>query len=140
MTTRRYSALSRCAARPAGAALLLLLAGGGCGFGTDQKMREADAALLTGGSAPRGRKAIAAYGCGTCHAVPGVPGATATVGPPLSGMSQRGYIAGVLTNSPEHMVRWIRDPRGVDSLTAMPNLGVTDQDARDIAAYLYSIK
>jgi cytochrome c1 len=69
-----------------------------------------------------------------------VVGANSLVGPPLVHLGERAYIAGVLTNSPQNLVRWIRDPRGVDSLTAMPNLDVSDQDARDIAAYLYSIR
>jgi hypothetical protein len=60
------------------------------------------------------------------------------VGPPLAGVGRRSYIAGVLTNTPEHLVQWIIDPPGTDSLTAMPNLGVTPGEARDIAAYLYS--
>ena len=128
---------------PTRSAALLLTAAllGGCGFGAQQALSEAQAAQLTnGGSAAHGRQALRAYGCGTCHSIPGVPGANSLVGPPLASLGERAYIAGVLTNSPEHMVRWIRDPRGVDSLTAMPNLGVTERDARDMAAYLYSIR
>jgi len=117
---------------------LLLLAA--CGFGADRGMSEAEAATLTGGSASRGPALLRSYGCGSCHTIRGVTGATALVGPPLTSMGERSYIAGVLVNTPDNMVRWIRDPRGVDSLTAMPNLGVTDQDARDMAAYLYSIR
>jgi cytochrome c1 len=127
--------------RPGVAALLAAVFLGGCGFGAEHAMSETQAAQLTGGgSAARGRTSLRAYGCGSCHSIAGVPGATSLVGPPLASVGERAYIAGVLTNSPDHMVRWIRDPRGVDPLTAMPNLGVTDRDARDMAAYLYSIR
>jgi cytochrome c1 len=70
--------------------------------------------------------------------IPGIAGAEGEVGPPLRGVGGRAYIAGVLTNTPDHMVRWIVNPRAIDSLTAMPNLGVTEGEARDIAAYLYT--
>jgi cytochrome c1 len=62
------------------------------------------------------------------------------VGPPLSGLVYRDYIAGVLVNTPDNLMRWIRDPHGVDPMTAMPNTGVTASDARDIAGYLYSLR
>ena len=61
------------------------------------------------------------------------------MGPPLGGLAQRVYIAGVLANTPENLVRWIRDPRAVDSLTAMPTLGLDEREARDVAAYLYAL-
>lgn len=97
-----------------------------------------EAAYLTdGGVAARGADAMQRFGCGACHAIPGIPGAKGQVGPPLAGLAGRAYIAGVLTNTPDHLVRWIVNPPAVDSLTAMPNLGVTAGEARDIAAYLY---
>lgn len=95
---------------------------------------------LTGGSADRGRKAIEKYGCGACHTIPGVRGANALVGPPLNRIASRTYIAGVLTNTPENMHRWIRNPAAVDPLTAMPNLGIGDPDVNDIVTYLYTLK
>jgi cytochrome c len=97
------------------------------------------AEAMTGGDAARGRDLLRSYGCQTCHTIPGVDGANGLVGPPLAGIADRAYIAGVLPNAPDNMLRWIRDPRGVDSLTAMPNVGVTPSDARHIAAYLYSL-
>lgn len=90
------------------------------------------------GDDKRGRKLVQSYGCGGCHVIPGVANATGRVGPRLDAMSGQIYIAGVLANTPENMVRWIRAPQEINSRTAMPNLGVTDQDARDIAAYLYA--
>ena len=104
-------------------------------------MTPEEAAVLTdGGSATKGAAAISAYGCGTCHMVSGVPGATAVVGPPLAGIGQRSYVGGVLPNTPENLVRWIQHPREVSPRTAMPDLGVSERDARDIAAYLYTLK
>jgi cytochrome c oxidase assembly factor CtaG/cytochrome c2 len=98
------------------------------------------AAAMTGGDPRRGRVVITSYGCPTCHAIPGVAGADGLVGPPLGGIGQRVFIAGVLPNTPDNMVRWLRDPPGVDRLTAMPNMGVGERDARDIAAYLYALR
>ncbi len=99
-----------------------------------------EAAQLTGGDPARGRVALRRYGCTTCHVIPRVPGAEGRVGPSLAGIATRSYLGGVLTNTPAHMERWIRDPQGVDPLTAMPNTGVTARDARDISAYLYSLR
>ena len=97
-------------------------------------------AAIAGGDPERGRDAIRAKGCGSCHTIPGVTGATSLVGPPLGQMAQRVYIAGVLPNTTENMVRWLLDPPAVDSLTAMPNLGLRRTEAHDIAAYLYSLR
>ena len=99
-----------------------------------------EARTLTGGDPQRGMAAIGRYGCGACHAIPGVRGATATVGPPLSGIASRGFLAGQLPNSPDNMRRWIQHPQAVERGTAMPNMGVTDDDARDITAYLYTLR
>jgi cytochrome c oxidase assembly factor CtaG/cytochrome c2 len=103
--------------------------------------RIAEAKQITGGGEPdRGKTAIRQYGCGTCHTIPGVPGATATVGPPLDKMAMRGYLAGRLPNTPRNLMMWIRRPRSVDPKTAMPDMGVTERDGRDIAAYLLTLK
>ena len=98
------------------------------------------AQVTTGGNASHGSAAIARYGCGSCHVIPGVSGAVGRAGPPLTGIANRIYIAGVMQNTPDNMMRWIQDPRGVDEKTVMPNLGVTPQDAADIAGYLYTLK
>jgi cytochrome c oxidase assembly factor CtaG/cytochrome c2 len=98
------------------------------------------AAEMTGGTPARGREAIRSYGCQSCHTIPGVTGAKALVGPPLTGIASRSYIAGVMSNTPQHMIEWLRNPPGIDSKTAMPNMNVTERDARDIAAYLYTLR
>jgi mono/diheme cytochrome c family protein len=93
-----------------------------------------------GGDPERGRLAIDNYACTACHTIPGIIGTEVNVGPPLRGIGTRKYIAGVLPNTPENMIRWIRDPQEVDPPTAMPDLDVKESDARDIAAYLYTLE
>ena len=88
----------------------------------------------------RGRKAIEQYACVTCHAIPGVVGPNFPVGPPLEGVGSRVMLGGVLPNSPENLARWIRTPQAFAPRSAMPNLGVSEQDARDIAAFLATLK
>ena len=100
---------------------------------------EVDTLAITPDAA-RGKRAINQYACATCHAIPGIVGANAPVGPPLAGIGSRLMLGGVLPNSPENMARWIRAPQEVAPLTAMPNLGVTQRDARDIAAYLATLR
>jgi cytochrome c2 len=92
------------------------------------------------GDASRGASLISYYGCGACHSIPGVSGADALVGPPLDHFSHRIYIAGVLHNSPDNLVLWIRNPQTFVPGNAMPALGIDNRDAHDIAAYLYSIE
>lgn len=95
---------------------------------------------LTQGAPARGRAAIQRYGCGACHEVPGVSGANGLVGPSLKNIGARSYLAGQLPNTPDNMIRWIREPQNVESGTAMPNLNVSESDAHDIAAYLYTLR
>jgi len=96
------------------------------------------AVLAAGGDPGHGAAAISRYGCGSCHTVAGISSAHGLVGPPLTGVRDRMYIAGMLPNAPENMIRWIRDPKSVNPKTAMPSLGLSERDAADIAAYLYS--
>jgi cytochrome c1 len=93
-----------------------------------------------GGDASRGKEKIAYYGCGSCHTIPGVIGAEGLVGPPLTGVGSRVYLAGVLLNNSDNMALWIQNPRAVDQLTVMPNLHVTPDDASDIASYLATLR
>lgn len=95
---------------------------------------------LTGGDPARGQQLLTSYGCVTCHTIPGVLNANATVGPPLTQVALRSYLAGRIQNTPENMMNWIRNPRGVDEKTAMPATGVTIRDSRDIVAYLYTLR
>jgi cytochrome c len=92
---------------------------------------------VSGASPDRGEAMIRQYGCGACHVVPGVRGAVGLVGPRLDRVREQIYVAGVLTQTPENLAFWIASPKQADPLTAMPDLGVPEADARDIAAYLY---
>ena len=98
------------------------------------------AASTTGGDPARGKEKIASYGCGSCHTIPGVVGASGLVGPPLTGIANRVYIAGILLNNSENIARWIENPHEVDQLTVMPNVHATPEDARDMAAFLSTLR
>src|SRR5690349_10369474 len=116
---------------------LLLAVGAGC-RGTNPEVPAVYAAGL--GDVAHGRVLIEAYGCGVCHTIPGVRGARGTTASPLLWFAERSYIAGEVPNTPDNLVRWLRDPRDIEPRTAMPALGVTDEQARDIAAYLYTVR
>jgi cytochrome c1 len=92
------------------------------------------------GSADNGQLLLRQYGCVSCHRIPGVAGATGNVGPPLDKIARRVYLAGILPNTPANMVQWIRTPQAVDPLTAMPDLKVSEEHARDMTAYLYRLR
>ncbi len=94
----------------------------------------------SGGSANNGARLIAQYGCGSCHIVPGIPGAEGLVGPPLIKMARRVYIAGMLRNSPENLMAWLEDPQAVVPGNAMPNMGLNHNEAQDISAYLFTVR
>lgn len=100
----------------------------------------ATAAASSAGDAKAGKKALQQYLCVTCHQVPGVVGANRHVGPPLNGIATRKYIGGIIPNTPENMVRWLENPQQFDPHSAMPNLGVSNKDARDMAAFLYTLE
>jgi cytochrome c len=92
------------------------------------------------GDPARGKQAMRTYGCGSCHVIPGIPGAEGTVGAPLTDFARRGFIAGSLPNTPENLIAWLRNPQEIEPGTVMPNLNVTDADARDMAAYLATLR
>jgi cytochrome c2 len=117
------------------AATVLALLGSACRSDAGR-----EAAQLTGGDPRRGVDAISRYGCAACHTIPGIRRADGQVGPPLDRIAGRYYLAGRLQNTPGNMVRWIQHPQQVEKGTAMPEMGVTDADARDIAAYLYTLR
>lgn len=94
---------------------------------------------IVGGSTDQGVQQIERYGCGSCHTIPGIDSAEGTVGPPLSFWADRGYIAGSLPNTPENLIHWIQNPQDVEPGTAMPDLGVSEAEARHIATYLYTL-
>jgi cytochrome c2 len=98
------------------------------------------AAPALGGDPENGRLLLRQFGCGSCHEIPKVATARGKVGPPLGGIARRVYVAGVLPNTPENMASFIRDPEKFAPRTAMPDLGVTEAHARDMVAYLYTLR
>jgi cytochrome c len=116
--------------RLAAAGLTVCLALAGCG-------RSEPGMTAEGGDPDRGRTAILGYGCVSCHVIPGLPEARARVGPDLDNLATRRLIAGQHPNQPEVLVRWLQEPQTMRPGSGMPDMGVTEQDARDIAAYLY---
>lgn len=96
--------------------------------------------IVDGGDAETGKRLIGNYGCGSCHVIPGIRGAEGMVGPPLTGFAHRTFIAGQVANNADFLIRWIEVPQAIEPGTAMPNLGITEGQARNIAAYLYTLR
>lgn len=96
-------------------------------------------AAVNAGDSNQGRALTLEYNCGSCHIIPGVPHATGLVGPPLTGFAMRTYIAGLLPNTAPNLVLWIKSPQSVDPGNAMPDMGISEPQARSIAAYLYTL-
>ncbi|HYC48634.1 MAG TPA: cytochrome C [Burkholderiales bacterium] len=92
------------------------------------------------GDRENGRLLLRQYGCGTCHTIPGVAAARGDVGPPLTLIARRAYVGGMLPNTPQNMARWIESPRSIDPLTRMPDMQVPPTHARDMVAYLYTLR
>lgn len=113
----------------------LLLVASSCGSPTTER-----SPTVSFGDPDVGRRLVADYGCGACHRIPDVPGAEGLVGPPLDAMGRRTFIAGHLPNRPDQMVRWLLDPPAVEPGTAMPDLGLSRAQARDIAAFLAGLR
>lgn len=106
----------------------------------DSEQARVTAEQLTGGHVDAGKIAIARYACTACHAIPGTGDAQGNVGPALKGIAVRAEIAGRLANSPDNLIRWLRHPQHVAPGNGMPEQGVTATDARDMAAYLYTLR
>ncbi len=121
------------------AVVLIAPAAGGC-RGNNPEYAVAYSPSVQGGNPANGPAVIEAYGCGSCHTIPGVRNARGLVGPPLLWWSRRTFIAGEVPNTPENLVHWIRSPQTIEAHTAMPSLGLSDQEARDVAAYLYTLR
>lgn len=91
------------------------------------------------GDPEQGKELLRWLGCGTCHTIPGVRSARGHVGPPLDRWVERQYISGQLVNTPANLVAWLVDPLAIDPSTAMPSVNATESQARDMAAYLYTL-
>ena len=94
---------------------------------------------FTGGDVGHGAAVMAAVGCGACHVIPGIAGARGVVGPPLQGFARRSYVGGEVPNTPSNLMQWLENPQSIEPLTAMPSLGLDATQARDVAAFLYTL-
>jgi len=92
------------------------------------------------GDPAHGKQLAGQYGCGACHVIPGIDGATGMVGPSLEHMAVRHTLAGKFPNTPDVMAKWLQNPQAMDPNNTMPNLGITVADARDITAYVNTLK
>jgi cytochrome c2 len=122
-----------------GLLIVLVLAAFAC---TEKKYDKYQTMTATGGGdAAKGRKLVEEkYGCTACHSIPEVKGPKGMVGPPLEHMASRQFIAGKIQNTPQNMMAWLQNPQAMDPQNAMPNLAITPADARDITAFLESLK
>lgn len=93
---------------------------------------------VAGGDATLGKRLVEQYQCASCHAIPGAAGASSNTGPALDGLAKRSYLAGGIPNLAPNLVQWLVDPPAMKPGTMMPNLGVSEAEARHMAAYLYS--
>lgn len=133
----RLSRISGTAA--AAAAVVVFLGGGFAGYRIQaQSAAEDRARAMTGGNPDAGAKLVRRYGCAGCHRIPGIRAPGGRVGPPLAGLSERVYIGGLLPNTPDNLIGWIHNPPAFDPKTAMPVTGISLEEARHVAAYLYS--
>lgn len=120
--------------------LIAFAAGLGTGVSAHaQQMRE-DAMPASPGSPRNGARLIVEKGCGACHLVPGITGAVGLVGPPLTQIGRRVFIAGVLRNNPQNLAAWVLDPQRFVPGNAMPSTGLTPREAEDVAAYLETLR
>ena len=101
---------------------------------------ERDAGVNVSGNAEHGREVVRAMECGVCHTIPGIRGARGIVGPSLERFGRRQFIAGTFPNQPQILVEWLRDPPAWNPRTAMPALGLSEHESRDIAAFLYTLR
>ncbi|WP_274426423.1 c-type cytochrome [Chelativorans sp. YIM 93263] len=92
------------------------------------------------GDPETGARHIREYGCPACHTIPGIRSAKGIVGPPLNKFALRAYITGQYPNTPDNLVRWIMDAPAMAPQTPMPDMGIPEDEARHIAAYLYTLR
>jgi cytochrome c len=105
---------------------------------SEARERRAVAVALTGGNPAHAPALMIRYGCSGCHSIEGVPGADGRVAPPLTGLLDRVYIGGTAPNMPDNLIMWIAHPQRFAPHSAMPETGISDSEARDVAAFLYA--
>lgn len=93
------------------------------------------------GNAVRGKQLAEQYGCTVCHAVPGIEGPQGALGPSLAGVAARPKISNdVVVNTPENLAKYIEDPAMLNPDSTMPALGMPAADAKDLAAFVLTLK
>jgi len=138
MNSLPYLPLRARALCAAGACLALLL---GCGERETQKQTPKQTPKqVSGGDPAKGQRLMAQYQCAACHTIPDVAGPAGNAGPPLEKFGLRSYIAGGIPNTPQNLTRWLDDPQALKPGTAMPDLGVSPEEARHMAAYLLTLR
>jgi cytochrome c2 len=95
---------------------------------------------VPGGDANLGKHLIEQYQCGSCHTIPEVAAARGSAGPPLAGFARRSYIAGRIPNLPDPLAQWLVNPPAMKPDTMMPDLGISQKEARHMAAFLYTLR
>jgi len=124
-----------------GVIVLSVVAAGVFGYFVKKQVRANErASALTGGDPKKGPSFIVQFGCAGCHQIPGIRGPAGKVGPPLADVGARIYLGGRVLNTPQGLVEWIADPRKIDPKSAMPTTGISHEEARDVAAYLLSLR
>ena len=119
------------------AGCVALLLAGAC---ARKDIRKVASEMTGGGDADAGKVSMARRTCNACHKIPGVESSRATGGPTLEHWTQHQLIAKRYPNTPENLIHWIQDPRAMVDTTYMPSMGVSEKEARDIAAYLYTLE
>ncbi len=120
------------------ASAVIALAAVGWRSWQSQAQAAAVAKALTRGDPSRAPALITKYGCGGCHTIPGAPGADGKVAGPLGGMRARVYVGGVARHDADTLIRWIVAPQSISPRSAMPVTGISEGEARDVAAFLYT--
>jgi cytochrome c2 len=115
----------------------LALIGAGANYVREEQKKSYNAKQMTGGDPDKAQNALKQYGCTACHDVPGVKSPGGLAGPSLSSIAQRLYVGGAVENTPDNLVRWIVNPKAFTARTAMPVTGISESEARNVAAYLY---
>jgi cytochrome c2 len=124
-----------------GVIVVSVVAAGVFGYFVKKQVRANErAGELTGGDPKKGPSFIVQFGCAGCHQIPGIRGPAGKVGPPLADVGARIYLGGRVLNTPQGLVEWITDPRKIDPKSAMPTTGISQDEARDVAAYLLSLR
>ena len=95
---------------------------------------------VPGGDPERGRLLTQQYQCAACHYIPKVQGVNGDAGPSLEYMGRLSYIAGSIPNQPDNMIRFLQNPPAVKPGILMPALGISEDEARDMAAFMYTLR